>query len=107
MEVLAIPEHAVANPTAGYMPVQIEMLLRMRQTTVDLYIPYESDAEPVLYHRAGCALEAGQASRLLETGVRQIYVRSDDFHSFAANLLETIDSDSETETVPAAERYAA
>jgi HD-GYP domain-containing protein (c-di-GMP phosphodiesterase class II) len=107
MAILTIPEPKFDNPTAGYMPVQVEMLLRMRQTTVDLFIQYEATAAPVLYHRAGCSLEGGQASRLSDTGVRQIYVRSDEFHRFAAHLLETIDSQSEQETVPAAERYAA
>jgi HD-GYP domain-containing protein (c-di-GMP phosphodiesterase class II) len=44
---------------------------------------------------------------LADTGVRQIYVRTDQFQDFAAHLLETIDAQSETEAVPAAERYAA
>ena len=72
-----------------------------------MYIQYESDAEPVLYYRAGGPLEADQASRLLESGVRQILVRTDEFHRFASHLLETIDSQAEHEAVPPSERFAA
>lgn len=95
------------NSTCGFMPVQVDALKRLKQTTADLFIQYEANKEPVLYYRAGCALEAGQASRLSESGVRQLYVRTDQFHRFAANLWETIVSQSEREEVPPAERYAA
>jgi HD-GYP domain-containing protein (c-di-GMP phosphodiesterase class II) len=107
MTALASPDVKSANPLTGYMPVQVEMLRRLRQATVDLYIQYESQAEPVLYYRAGCPLEADQASRLLETGVRQIFVRTDEFHSFASNLLESVEWQAGREAVPPAERFAA
>jgi HD-GYP domain-containing protein (c-di-GMP phosphodiesterase class II) len=96
-----------AGPAAAYMPVQVEMLRHLRQAHVDLYIQYEGNGEPVLYYRAGCPLEADQSDRLLASGVRQIYVRSDDFQRFSSNLLETVDANSATEAVPAAERFAA
>jgi HD-GYP domain-containing protein (c-di-GMP phosphodiesterase class II) len=105
---------AVANaeikgprPATAYMPVQVEMLRHLRQAHVDLYIQYETNAEPVLYYRAGCPLEADQSDRLIASGVRQIYVLSDDFHRFASNLLETVDANSDERPVPAAERFAA
>jgi HD-GYP domain-containing protein (c-di-GMP phosphodiesterase class II) len=104
MAATASPELKQAAPTAGYMPVQVDMLLRLDRTPVDLFLKYESK-EPVLYHRAGCRLEPGQAARLVETGVRQIYVRTDQFQDFASHLLETIDS--QDVPVPPAERYAA
>jgi HD-GYP domain-containing protein (c-di-GMP phosphodiesterase class II) len=107
MPVLANPEPHLEHSTAGYMPVQLEMFKRLQQSPADLLIQYEPGAEPMLYHRAGCPLEPGQMARLLDTGVRQIYVRSDDFHRFAAHLLETIDTEWESGAVPAAERYAA
>jgi HD-GYP domain-containing protein (c-di-GMP phosphodiesterase class II) len=96
----------IANPAAGYMPVQVEMLQRLTQSPVDLYIQYESDCEPVLYYRAACPLEAEQASRLSESGVRQVFVRMDEFHRFASHLLETVDARVGREAVPAAERFA-
>lgn len=107
MTMIASPELKSANPASGYMPVQVEMLRRLPQATVDLYIQYEADCEPVLYYRAGCPLEADQASRLMERGVRQIFVRTDEFHRFASHLMETVDSQAEHEAVPAAERFAA
>jgi HD-GYP domain-containing protein (c-di-GMP phosphodiesterase class II) len=87
------------------MTVQVEMLRRLPTATVDLYIQYESDAEPVLYYRAGGPLDPDQANRLRERGVRNILVRTDEFHRFASHLLDTIDSQSET--VPPSERFAA
>ena len=106
MTLITSPDFRCANPTAGYMPVQVEMLRRLQHSNVDLHIQYEADCEPVLYYRAGCPLEADQASRLIETGIRQIFVRADEFHRFASHLLESVDSHSEHEAVPPAERFA-
>jgi HD-GYP domain-containing protein (c-di-GMP phosphodiesterase class II) len=107
MTAIACPEQTAVSRTSGYMTVQVEMLRRLSQTTVDLYIQYEAGQEPVLYYRAGCPLEADQANRLLESGVRHVLVRMDDFHRFAAHLLETVDSKVGKEPVPPAERFAA
>jgi HD-GYP domain-containing protein (c-di-GMP phosphodiesterase class II) len=96
-----------ASATSGYMPVQLQMLQRLDNTSVDLFIQYEVHGTPVLYHRAGSPLEAGQIIRLGQAGVRQLYVRADEFHRFAAHLLQRIDSQSSQESVPAAERFAA
>jgi HD-GYP domain-containing protein (c-di-GMP phosphodiesterase class II) len=94
-----------ADPLSGYMTVQVEMLRRLERSTTDLYIQYELGCEPVLYYRAGCPLEADQASRLSESGVRQVLVRADEFHQFASHLMEVVDS--QPETVPPSERFAA
>ena len=107
MTATACPELRSANPASSYMAVQVEMLRRLRHSTVDLYIQYDSTSEPVLYYRAGGPLEADQTSRLLESGVRQVFVRTDEFHRFASHLLDTVDSDAERETVPPSERFAA
>jgi HD-GYP domain-containing protein (c-di-GMP phosphodiesterase class II) len=107
MTAVASPELKSAGPKANYMPVQVELLSRLSKARVDLYIKYESNAEPVLYLRAGCSIEPDQVSRLLESGVRQILVRSDEFHNFASNLLETVDAQAEDGVVPANERFAA
>ena len=81
------------------------MLLRLDRTPVDLYIQYEVANDPILYHRAGCMLDPGQAARLVDSGVRNIFVRRDQFQDFASHLLETIDS--QAEPAPPADRYAA
>jgi len=107
MTATACAESKSANPASSYMGIQVEMLRRLHHSTVDLYIQYDSGSEPVLYYRACGPLEADQTSRLLESGVRQVFVRTDEFHRFASHLLDTVDSDTERETVPPCERFAA
>ncbi len=102
-----VQEAKRGGTTSGYMPVQLEMLRRLNRTPVDLFVQYQSGSDPVLYYRACCPMEAGQAAQLAETGVRQIFVRTDQFQDFAAHLLETIDAQPEQESVRPAERYAA
>ncbi len=109
MTTTQLPDCELKNtsPTAGYMPVQITMLRRLNQTTVDLFVQYERNSAPVLYHRAGCPLEAGITDKLRESGIDSVYVRCDDFHFFGAHLLEVVDSLAGEATVSAGERYAA
>jgi HD-GYP domain-containing protein (c-di-GMP phosphodiesterase class II) len=107
MSELACPPLKPSNLTAGYMPVQVDMLRRLNRSPVDLYVQYNLQSEPVLYHRGGCALEPVQTARLVDTGVRQIFIRTNEFSQFASHLLETLDSQSQEEAVPAGERYAA
>jgi HD-GYP domain-containing protein (c-di-GMP phosphodiesterase class II) len=107
MTVLTTPEPAFDNLTTGFMPVQIEMLQRLQHSPVELFIQYDAGVEPVLYHRAGRPLEEGQITRLGQGGVRQVLIRTNEFHSFSAHLLHTLDSQSEVDAIPAAERYAA
>src|SRR5882757_2461759 len=106
MTATATQEIKSATPKVSYMTVQVEMLRRLPHSTVDFFIQYESNTEPVLYYRAGGPLAPDQAIRLLESGVRQVLVRTDEFHRFASHLLNTVDS-SEGEPVPACERFAA
>jgi HD-GYP domain-containing protein (c-di-GMP phosphodiesterase class II) len=94
------------NPTAGYLAVQVGMLQRLQHATVDLFIQYEPNSSPVLYHRAGCPIETQQLSSLAEAGVQHIFVRTDDFHQFGTHLLESVDSLVGERPVPGAERFA-
>ena len=96
-----------ANPTAGYLPVRVSMLRRLGAAAVDLFVQYEPNCAPVLYHRARCPMDPNQVGKLAEGGITQIYIRSDDFQSFGAHLLETVDAAAAHEPIPAAERYAA
>jgi hypothetical protein len=103
-EAFAEREIHEANPTAGYLPIQIAMLRRLGHATVDLFVQYERNVEPVLYHRAGCAMDADQVGKLKEGGVDHIFVRTEDFHHFGAHLLAAVDAQAEHEAIPAAER---
>ena len=107
MSTVAEPQAKTANPTAGYVAVKIDMLRRMRNATVDLFVQYDQHAAPVLYHRAGSPIDGKQWSTLTESGVQHIYVRSGEFQSFGKNLLQTVQSAVEIESVPPAERFAA
>jgi HD-GYP domain-containing protein (c-di-GMP phosphodiesterase class II) len=89
------------------MPVAVEMLQRLTQPRIDLFVQYDPGRCPVLYHRGGTRLEKEQFERLSESGVRQFYIRTGEIHSLAAHLLEAIDSEADAEQVPPAERYAA
>ncbi|HJQ78685.1 MAG TPA: HD-GYP domain-containing protein [Lacipirellulaceae bacterium] len=95
-----------SNSTAGYLAVPIAMLHRLRLATVDLFVQYEPGSSPVLYHRAGCPIEAKQLSHLAEAGVQHIFVRTEDFQQFGSHLLESVDSLEGDTPVPAAERFA-
>jgi HD-GYP domain-containing protein (c-di-GMP phosphodiesterase class II) len=109
MTTTQIPDCEVktTSPTAGYLPVQLAMLQRLNQATVDLFVQYERNSTPVLYHRAGCPLEAGITDKLRDSGIESIYVRGDDFQFFGAHLLEVVDSLADRSMVSAGERFAA
>ena len=95
-----------SNPTAGYLAVQVGMLQRLQHATVDLFVQYEPNGSPVLYHRAGCPIETNQLSGLAEAGVQHIFVRTEDFQQFGTQLLESVDSLVGERPVPGAERFA-
>jgi HD-GYP domain-containing protein (c-di-GMP phosphodiesterase class II) len=100
------PPPKVANPTAGYLAVQVGMLKRLEHATVDLFVQYESHSSPVLYHRSGCPIESEHLLGLAEAGVEHIYVRSEDFSEFGKHLLESVDLLTSAQPVPGAERFA-
>lgn len=107
MTVVAEPQARTENPTAGFVAVKVEMLRRMRTTAVDLFVQYDAANAPVLYHRSDSPIDAKQWQTLTESGVQHIFVRSGDFQSFGKNLLQTVKSAVEIESVPPAERFAA
>src|SRR5688572_4172241 len=107
MTAIADPLVKATNPTFGYMAVQVEMLRRLKQPATDLYVQYQPDCAQVLYHRPGAPMELDQVCKLLGGGVQQVYVRTDDFHTFGEQLLESVESYGNQEPVPAAERFAA
>jgi HD-GYP domain-containing protein (c-di-GMP phosphodiesterase class II) len=96
-----------ADPLSGYIAVHVEMLRRLETASVDLFVQYEISGPPVLYHRAGCELEPSHLAGLLDTDVQRIFVRTEDFQSFGAHLLESVESFNANEEVPKEERFAA
>ena len=106
MTTITQPLPKTANPTAGYLAVQIGMLQRLQHATVDLFVQYEPHSSPVLYHRAGCPLESEQLLGLAEASVQNVYVRNEDFQQFGSHLLESVDSLMVDKPVPGAERFA-
>jgi HD-GYP domain-containing protein (c-di-GMP phosphodiesterase class II) len=83
------------------------MLRRLHSAAVDLFVQYEPNSSPLLYHRADCDLAAEHLAQLLETGVQRIYVRTEDFQRFGEHLLNSIESLDGQEVVPHSERFAA
>jgi HD-GYP domain-containing protein (c-di-GMP phosphodiesterase class II) len=79
----------------------------MQHSTVDLFVQYEPNCPPVLYHRASCPFEPEQFDKLAEGGVQQVFVRSDGFQQFGAHLLRSVEACEDREQVPPAERFAA
>jgi HD-GYP domain-containing protein (c-di-GMP phosphodiesterase class II) len=96
-----------ADPLRGYLPVHVDMLRRVTQAPVDIYVQHERKSSPTLYCRAGLSLENQQLFGLAEAGIRDVYVRSGEFQDFGTHLLESVDALAEQEAVPAADRFAA
>lgn len=95
------------NPLSGFIAVQPEMLRRLRNTAVDLFVQYQPNCSPLLYHRAGREIGSTHLASLLDTGVQRIYVRTADFQSFGGHLLESLDDQTADEPVAQTERFAA
>ena len=95
------------DPLRGFLPVHVDMLRRVRQAPVDIYVQHERKSTPTLYCRAGLSLENQKLLGLADAGIRDVYVRSGEFQDFGAHLLESIDALTEDEAVPAADRFAA
>src|SRR5687767_4500857 len=95
------------NSSAGYLAVQVSMLRRLQNSPVDLFVRYELRSPLVLYHRANCPLDPNRLAALVEGGVQNIYVQSEDFQRFGAYLLAAVESAADHGFVPPAERFAA
>ena len=96
-----------ARITSGFMSVKIDMLRRVRDVNVDLFVQYQRKTAPVLYNRARLPIDDEHLKSLSEAGIEEIYVRTVDFHTFGAHVLATVESLMEIESVPQAERFAA
>jgi HD-GYP domain-containing protein (c-di-GMP phosphodiesterase class II) len=91
----------------GYLPVHVDLLRHVPTAPVDVFIQSDRGRRPTLYCRAGLRIENKHLLNLADVGVRDVYVRTDDFHDFGAHLLESVEALLEHETVPSADRFAA
>src|SRR5437762_740413 len=96
-----------ANPLAGFVPVQVCTLRSTQADSVDLFVQYEPQSEPVLYCRAGTHPDEQQFAQLAEAGAENLYVRSGDFNNFSNALLESLESFLKQDDVPRIEKFAA
>jgi HD-GYP domain-containing protein (c-di-GMP phosphodiesterase class II) len=96
----------VANPLAGYVPVQVHTLRSTKADAADLFVQYESHAEPVLYCRAGSPPDEQQFAELADAGVENLYVRTADFYNFSNDLLESLDGVLKQEGIRQTEKFA-
>jgi hypothetical protein len=92
--------------TEGYLAVQVGMLRRLPQAPVDLFVQYGAHEPLVLYHRAGCPLEPNHLTSLIDGGIKNVYVQSEDFPAFGSQLLAAAEADTDQGSIPPAERFA-
>jgi HD-GYP domain-containing protein (c-di-GMP phosphodiesterase class II) len=107
MPVLETPSAPPARRDSGYVAVPVDTLKCLAVATVDVFVRKDDDCKPVLYCRAGYPLASSQFLGLADVGVKSIYVRTEDFRSFGATLLESIDDLLKQDTIPETERFAA
>jgi HD-GYP domain-containing protein (c-di-GMP phosphodiesterase class II) len=96
-----------AHPLTGYMAVHPEVLARLEQAAVDLFVQECPQSPPSLYQRAGGVLDHQVLARLSDAGIQRVFVRTEDFHQFGARLLEKVESLAGQVSIPPAERFAA
>jgi HD-GYP domain-containing protein (c-di-GMP phosphodiesterase class II) len=105
MSIVAPLPARATGPLDGYIAVQLEMVRRINIAAVDLFVQYDLDSSPVLFHRAECPVDASHLGALADSEVQRIYVRAEDFHSFGAHLLQSLEA--QKDRVPPEERFAA
>jgi HD-GYP domain-containing protein (c-di-GMP phosphodiesterase class II) len=107
MNAVATGNSKVTHPLDGFVPVQVHALRTTGAGTVDLFVQYEAQCEPVLYCRAGNPPSADQFAELEAAGVENFYVRSGDFCNFSNDLLSSLDALLRKPGVAATEKFAA
>jgi HD-GYP domain-containing protein (c-di-GMP phosphodiesterase class II) len=107
MNATITPSDQVANPLGGFVPVQLRTLRTTRADAADLFVQYELQGQPMLYSRAGTRPNEDQFTELEEAGVESLYVRNDDFFAFSSDLMESLASLLQQESLPNTEKFAA
>ncbi len=97
----------VTNPLNGFVPVQLRTLRTTAANAADLFVQYESQCEPMLYSRAGSSPDEEQFAELEAAGVEYLYVRNDDFYRFSSDLMESLASLLQQDSLPKTDKFAA
>ena len=96
-----------SSPISGYVPMRASTLRSIDTAVADLYVQYGRRSQPVLYCKAGTALDPQLFAELADAGVEHVYVAKDDFAHFSARLLDSLESYFQKDTVPQTEKFAA
>jgi HD-GYP domain-containing protein (c-di-GMP phosphodiesterase class II) len=96
-----------ARRDSGYVQVLVGTLRCLAIAPVDVFVQNKSAAPPLLYCRAGYPLASTQFLGLADAGVHHVFVRAQDFRSFGADLLDSVESLLQQEAIPRTERFAA
>jgi HD-GYP domain-containing protein (c-di-GMP phosphodiesterase class II) len=107
MSATAIATEQAPNRLAGFVPVHVRTLRSTKTDATDLFVQYEPNTEPVLYCRAGNCPDEQQFAELAESGVENLYVRSDDFSNLSNDVLTSLDSLLKQGNIRPTEKFAA
>src|SRR6478672_10006216 len=107
MSATATATEQAPNRLAGFVPVHVRTLRSTKTDATDLFVQYEPNAEPVLYCRAGSHPDELQFVELTESGVENLYVRSDDFCNLSNDVLTSLDSLLNQRNIRPTEKFAA
>jgi HD-GYP domain-containing protein (c-di-GMP phosphodiesterase class II) len=90
-----------------YVRVLVGTLRCLTTAPVDVFVQNKSDAPPALYCRAGYPLGSTHYLGLADAGVEHVFVRTEDFRSFGADLLESVEVQLQQDAMLPTERFAA
>lgn len=107
MSATATATEHTSNSVAGFVPVQVGMLLATKTDVADLFVQYEPNLEPVLYCRAGSRPDEQQLAELAQGRIENLYVRSDDFGNLSNDVLTSLESLLKQDNIRRTEKFAA
>ena len=107
MSATATATEQASNSLAGFVPVHVRTLRSTKTDATDLFVQYESHAEPVLYCRAGSRPDEQQFAELADGGVENLYVRSGDFSVLSNDVLSSLESLLKQDDIRRTEKFAA
>jgi HD-GYP domain-containing protein (c-di-GMP phosphodiesterase class II) len=82
--------HAPSSNPASLVPLAIKTLCAPVVLDFELYIQHRSGAAPLLYHERGHTIEQGEVERLIEGGVRTLFVTAADAVKYGVYLREVV-----------------
>jgi HD-GYP domain-containing protein (c-di-GMP phosphodiesterase class II) len=106
MDTATVQQASSIRHESNYITVPVDTLKCLTVAPVDVFVAYKSSGPPMLYCRAGYPLASVQFLGLSDAGVEKVFVRTEDFHSFGEELLESVQSLLLKDDVPAQDRFA-